>query len=127
MARNKANCSGEKNERMRINLARDYDCIRKALTMGLISSEVWVKGDGHKGYADSLKVECRPAYPDGSRLIEKSSRLVTGITDEWQRAVIPWNLMRGIIDWDNLKEFVISFQSRRANVKEGLIVLMTLP
>jgi len=80
---------------------------------------LWVKGDPVQGYASSFKVEFKRPHEGSYEFMEKASYVVEGITDEWQRVVVPLNVMNGITDWTKLEEFVISFHSRRADVHQG--------
>jgi Uncharacterized protein conserved in bacteria len=96
--------------RMKLNGldATDYDHL-----------EFWVKGDAHQGYTRSFKVEFQRPYHGSREILEKGSFIVTGITAEWQRVTVPLNTMNGIMTWSNLEDFVITFHSRRAEVKKG--------
>jgi len=81
--------------------------------------EFWVKGDAKLGFAKSFKVEFKRPKPGSPGESLKGSFVVTGITDQWQRISIPLNMMNGITEWKDLEELVFSFQSRRADVKQG--------
>jgi hypothetical protein len=79
----------------------------------------WVKGDSADGYASAFRVQFRRPDPKGPGLTERGSYIVTGITAEWQRVVVPLNFMTGIKDWTKLTDFIISLQSRRAPERRG--------
>jgi len=88
--------------RMRLNGvdASDYDHLA-----------FWVKGDSTAGYATAFKVQFRRPDPEGPNLAKRASYVVTGITAEWRRVVVPLNFMTGINDWTNLTDFIISLHS----------------
>ena len=96
--------------RMRLNGldASDYDHLA-----------FWVKGDSADGYASAFRVQFRRPDPKGPGLTERASYLVTGITAEWQRVVVPLNFMTGIKEWTDLTDFIISLQSRRSSERQG--------
>ncbi len=84
--------------------------------------EFWVKG-GDKGYPKLFKIEFKKNQedPDGHVETVKGSYVVKGVTDQWQKISIPLNVMNGIRDWRDLKEFVISFENRRLDALEGTL------
>jgi hypothetical protein len=61
-----------------------------------------IKGDASAGYTHSLTVQLKNPQQIGNYIIN-------GISDEWQRFVIPLNRFEGITDWYYMKEFVIVF------------------
>lgn len=81
--------------------------------------EFWVKGDVRKGYARSFKVSFQRPFNECKVLEQRGSYVVRDVTDQWQRITVPLNIMNGITDWTDLKEFAISFHSRRSDIKEG--------
>lgn len=85
--------------------------------------EFWVKGDSDRGYPKTFKIEFkkfREEEKDQTRTI-KGSYIVTGVTSQWTKVSIPLNVMNGILDWSDLREFVITFQKRRLDTKEGAL------
>jgi len=88
--------------------ARNYDHL-----------EIWVKGDAKIGFAKSFKIEFKKPKPGYPGQMLKGGYVIQGITSEWQKFTIPLNLITGITEWDHLDEFVISFHTRRADVKQG--------
>jgi len=88
--------------------------------------EFYVKGDKEKGHTSKFKIELkRSAKTDISGTGEgaKSTFIVTGVTDQWQKISIPLNRLVGIRDWSGLSELVISFESRRVDKKNGIIYI----
>jgi len=88
--------------------------------------EFWVKGDAKLGFAGSFKVEFKKPKPNSPGEMDKASYVVKNVTGDWQKISIPLNVMNGLFHWDDptsawkdLEEFVISFHSRRADVKQG--------
>jgi len=74
----------------------------------------FVKGDEEKGFTRRFKVELKnPA--------QVSSFLVSGITGEWQKVVVPLNKFKRITDWSKMTEFVVVFDDLTSNPKEGII------
>ncbi|MBU1038263.1 MAG: hypothetical protein KJ994_04350, partial [Candidatus Omnitrophica bacterium] len=85
--------------------------------------EFWVKGDEDKGYTTIFKIEFKKIKTDRDGRDEtiKASYVVKGVTGRWQKISIPLNVMNGISDWRELKEFVISFEKRRVDKAEGVL------
>jgi hypothetical protein len=90
--------------------------------------EFWVKGDAKKGYTTTFKVEFKkfkdfPGDEPGTTRTEtiKGSFVVTGVTDRWQKISVPLNKMNGILEWSEIREFVISFEKRRVDAKKGVL------
>jgi len=74
----------------------------------------FVKGDGEKGFTPRFKVELKNPT-------QVASFLVTGVTSEWQKVVIPFQKFKAITDWNQMTEFVIVFDDLTSNPKEGVI------
>ncbi len=85
--------------------------------------EFWVKGDAAKGYPTVFKIEFKKLRKDAEGRDEtmKASYVVKGVTGEWQKISIPLNVMSGILNWGELKEFVISFEKRRLDNLQGVL------
>lgn len=88
--------------------------------------EFWVKGDPKLGFNKSFKIEFKKPKPHSPGEMDKASYVVTGVTDQWQKISIPLNVMNGLFHWDDpadawkdIEEFVISFHTRRSDVKQG--------
>lgn len=77
----------------------------------------WIKGDTNKGYTKVLKIELKNDKG------EVGKYYVTGITEQWQEIVVPFNKMAGITDFSSMEEFVIVFEDRIATDKEGSIYI----
>ena len=77
--------------------------------------EFWVRGDPAKGYTTIFKIEFKKFQKDADGYEEtiKGSYVVKGVTDKWQKISIPLNVINGILDWKDLREFVITFEKRR--------------
>jgi len=76
----------------------------------------YVKGDEEKGFTTRFKVELKNPT-------QVSSFLVTGVTSEWQKVVIPLQKFKGITDWSQMSEFVVVFDDLTSNPKEGAIYI----
>lgn len=74
----------------------------------------FVKGDEQKGFTRRFKVELKNPTQVGSFL-------VSGITSEWQKVVVPLKKFKRITDWSQMTEFVIVFDDLTSNPKEGII------
>ena len=74
----------------------------------------FVKGDEQKGFTPRFKVELKNPT-------QVASFLVTGVTSEWQKVVIPFQKFKGITEWSQMTEFVIVFDDLTSNPKEGVI------
>jgi hypothetical protein len=88
--------------------------------------EFWVKGDPKLGFAKSFKIEFKKPKPNSPGEMDKASYVVNNVTDQWQKVTVPLNVMNGLFHWDNpentwkeIEEMVISFHTRRADVKQG--------
>lgn len=82
--------------------------------------ELWIRGDDHAGFADTLKIEFKqplPSAPPG--LLRKGSAELTGVTGDWQRFRVPLNLMNGIANWRHMRQFGVVLQPRRSPVTSG--------
>ncbi len=75
--------------------------------------ELWIKGDPG-GFSPALKIGFRRPKPDLPRLMQDGTAVVTGISDRWQRIVVPLNRMAGISEWKHLRSFFLALESRRA-------------
>jgi len=76
----------------------------------------FVKGDEEKGFTPRFKVELKNPTQVGSFL-------VTGVTSEWQKMVIPFQKFKAITDWSQMTEFVVVFDDLTSNPKEGVIYI----
>jgi hypothetical protein len=75
--------------------------------------ELWIKGDA-SGFSPALKIGFRRPKPDQPRLMQDGTAVVSGISDRWQRFVMPLNRMAGIGEWKHLRSFFVALESRRA-------------
>jgi hypothetical protein len=75
--------------------------------------ELWIKGDAG-GFSPALKIGFRRPKPDLPRLVQDGTAVVTGISDRWQRFVVPLNKMAGIGEWRHVRSFFVALESRRA-------------
>ena len=85
--------------------------------------EFWVKGDPAHGFTSTFKIEFKKTQPDpeGHEETIKGSYIVKGVTGEWQKVLIPLNVMNGIPDWKDIREMVITFEKRRADRLKGTV------
>jgi hypothetical protein len=80
---------------------------------------LWVKGDAAAGYDSEFQVGFKRPDPEHAGLQETGTAVVSGVTAEWQRIVIPLGRMTGIRDWSDLRQFVIVFHPRRTTTGGG--------
>lgn len=73
-----------------------------------------VKGDSACGFSRLFKIELKNSE-------EVGSYIVSGITDRWQEIKIPLEDMKGITDWNDMRELVIVFEDKRVTAKEGVL------
>jgi hypothetical protein len=78
---------------------------------------MWVKGDASTGFTPTFKVELKNDQG------EKGSYYATGVTGDWTKIEVPLDRFAGITDLSSLSEFVIVFEDRIADPKEGTIWL----
>ncbi|BBA37288.1 uncharacterized protein sS8_5369 [Methylocaldum marinum] len=78
-----------------------------------------VKGDPAEGFNPEFEVQFHGTEPAGSGMKEVGNFMVSGITDQWKRVVVPLNYMIGIRNWKQLSAFVISFPPREMGVHKG--------
>ena len=74
----------------------------------------YVRGDKGRGFTSTIKVELKNGTNVGKHL-------VTGITDQWQRVVVPLKDFVGIESWKALTEFVVVFDDMNSSPKAGTI------
>ncbi len=90
--------------------------------------EFWVRGDANAGFSTKFKIEFKkPKKDEEGKVIEDEnitgSYIVTGVTDQWQKISVPLNVMNGILEWNELAEFVVVFKDRMMDKKVGSIYL----
>lgn len=88
--------------------------------------EFWAKGDEGEGFTGSFKIEFKKFEKNrtnGNGETVKGSFTVRGITDQWRKVSVPLNLVNGIKDWNDLREFVIIFEKNRVEKKTGILYL----
>ncbi len=76
----------------------------------------YIKGDKKAGFTTRINVELK----NGS---ETGKLEVNGITDEWQKIVLPLKKFVGLNNLQNMKELVIVFRDLNATKKEGVIYI----
>ncbi|MDO8536010.1 MAG: glucoamylase family protein [Candidatus Omnitrophota bacterium] len=83
----------------------------------------FVKGDRVNGCTNIFKIEFKKMQKDadGEEETVKGSFIVKGVTGEWQKISIPLNVMNGITDWSDMREFVITFEKRRVDSPKGTL------
>lgn len=72
---------------------------------------------GEKEFTKRIKLELK----DMSN--KPSPYIVTGITDQWKKFVIPFEKFRRISDWSSMNEFVLVFDDINASPKSGTVYL----
>lgn len=85
--------------------------------------EFWVRGDKGKGFTTLFKIEFKKLQKDsdGQEETINATYIVKGVTDEWQKISVPLNVMNGILDWKDIREFVITFEKRRVDKLSGTL------
>jgi len=86
--------------------------------------EFRVKGSAEYGYPESFKIEFKKFEENkkaGKEEAIKASFIVEGVTQNWQKISVPLNVMNGISDWRDIREFVITFEKRRHEQKKGTL------
>lgn len=76
-----------------------------------------VKGDGKKGFTSLFKVELKNNFNQAGWYNVK------GITEKWQKIIIPLDKMKGITDFTSMKEFTIVFEDIAATKKVGTLYI----
>lgn len=76
----------------------------------------FIKGDKKAGFTTKLNLELKNKFQTGRLTIQ-------GITDEWQKMVLPLSQFAGISDFKKMKEFVIVFSDINLTKKEGVIYI----
>lgn len=77
-----------------------------------------IKGDAEAGFTTQFKLELKNAK--GERVVH----MVKGITDQWQRVVIPMEELKAtgsISDWSKMKEIVFTFDDLTVTRKNGIL------
>ena len=88
---------------------------------------LWVKGDRRVHYTTQVKLELKQRVPPPLPNVSTAPGLVVGryllkgITDEWQRLVVPLDAFEGLPDRSDVMEFVIVFDDINATKKVGAI------
>lgn len=77
----------------------------------------YAKGDENEGYTTQFKVELKGANGDIGRY------LVTGVSSEWQKIVVPFRKVNGLTDWSAVSQFVVVFDDINATDKDGVLFL----
>jgi hypothetical protein len=75
----------------------------------------YVKGSAEKGFTKRIKIELKDM---GNK---PSPYIVSGITEEWQKIVIPFDKFRRITDWAHMNEFVVVFDDVNSSPKTGAV------
>lgn len=76
----------------------------------------WVKGDPVQGFTHTFKVELKDPTTTASHLVE-------GVTDRWQRIVIPFTALGALKDWSQLREFTIVFDHASVTRPSGSLLI----
>jgi len=89
----------------------------KVNTEGFDKLVFFIKGDETTGYTSRIRLDIRSLNNELGRY------LITGITNEWKRVVIPFSNRTGIKDWSRLAEFNIKFDTANCDKKVGTIYI----
>lgn len=77
----------------------------------------YIKGDAAAGFTKRVKIEVKDMNN------KPSPYIVSGITEQWQEVVIPFDKFRRIEDWSAMNEFVVVFDDINSNPKKGTIFI----
>ncbi|MDD5067067.1 MAG: CIA30 family protein [bacterium] len=77
----------------------------------------WIKGDQGKGFTSTFKVELKNSNN------QTGTYYVQGVTEEWQKVVIPFSQFKGISDFTSMKEFTVVFVDSEVTQKEGVLYM----
>ena len=76
----------------------------------------YIKGDKRAGFSTRINVELKNKFQIGKLEVK-------GITDEWQKIVLPLEKFIGLTNLQNMKEIVIVFSDLNSTKKEGVIYI----
>jgi hypothetical protein len=74
-----------------------------------------VRGDREAGFTPRFKIELKNKAKEVGRYV------ITGITDQWQEIVIPLRRVKGMQNFNSMKELVFTFDDMRCSPKIGEI------
>jgi len=77
----------------------------------------YIKGDKTAGFTDRIKLELKNASG------ETGVALISGVTEKWQRKVVPLITFRGLRDRSRMSEFVVVFDDQTTVPKTGIIYI----
>jgi hypothetical protein len=75
----------------------------------------YIKGSAEKGFTKRIKIELKDMEN------KPSPYIVSGITEQWTKVVIPFDKFRRITDWAHMNEFVVVFDDVNSSPKTGAI------
>ncbi len=75
-----------------------------------------IKGDKRAGFTTRINVELKNKFQIGKLEVK-------GITDEWQKIVLPLEKFIGLVTLQDMKEIVIVFSDLNATKKEGVVYI----
>lgn len=74
----------------------------------------YIKGDNKEGYTENVMLEI--STPNNVSRVH-----VTGITDQWQKIVVPFSDFREISDWSKVIKFAVVIEDDLVNEKTGTL------
>lgn len=74
-----------------------------------------IKGDAKLGYSSTIRLELKDALGQSSRY------QVSGITDQWQDVLVPFEQFSGTANRRRLTELVVVLEDGSATVKQGVL------
>ena len=77
----------------------------------------YIRGEGLNNFTKRIKLEVKDMNN------RPSPYIVSGITETWQKILIPSEKFRRIQDWSALNEFVVVFDDINSNPKQGTILI----
>ena len=75
-----------------------------------------IKGDSAAGFTTRINVELKNKFQAGKLEVK-------GITDEWEKIVLPLEKFAGLTTLQNMKELVMVFSDLNATKKEGVVYI----
>lgn len=75
----------------------------------------FIRGDAAKGFTSVLKLELK------NNNGQTGVYMLQGITEAWQKVVIPFDDFSGITDFTSMKEFTFVFVDSEVTLKEGVL------
>ena len=76
---------------------------------------MYVAGAKKEGHTTQFKIELKGSNGEVGRY------LVTGVTDNWQKIVVPFRKISGLTDWRSVAQWIVVFDDINATDKDGVL------